>query len=86
MKGIAEKIRIRLWPSREIARLEQRAEAAYAAMYDAPRYGVRDCYDDAQAYLSQALAIAERRSMKDAVERLQHRKDHIYKVYDHQFR
>jgi hypothetical protein len=75
-----------LMPRREIARLEQLAEAAYTAMYDAPRYGVRDCYDDAQGYLSQAIRLAERKHLNATVARLKQRKDHIYKVYDHQFR
>ena len=73
-------------PRRKIARLERLAEAAYDAMYDAHRYGVRDCYDEAQQFLSEAIALADRHGLHAEVARLKQRKDHIYKVYDHQFR
>jgi hypothetical protein len=83
---LATALRSKFAPRREIARLERLAEDAYTAMYDAPRYGVRDCYDDAQSFLSRAIALAERHRLHEEVSRLKRRKDHIYNVYDHQFR
>jgi hypothetical protein len=80
------RFRIGLRPGPEIARLEALAEKAYAAMYEAPRHGVRDCYDDASSYLAQAIRLAERARMTETAERLRARKEHIYKVYDRQFR
>jgi hypothetical protein len=73
-------------PESEISRLEQLAEASYTKMYDAPRHGVRDHYEDASSYLAQAIALATREEMPEAVERLKARKAHIYIVYTHQFR
>ena len=71
---------------REIARLEALAEAAYTAMYDAPRHAARDFHDDAQGYLSRAVKIADLKSKTEISTRLKQRKKHIYDVYSHQFR
>jgi hypothetical protein len=73
-------------PAREIAKNEKLAEAAYDAMYDARPYGVRDCFDDACGYLSEAISVAKRAGLDDEVTRLTARRDHIIKVYDRQFR
>ena len=70
----------------EIARLEQLAEAAYTQMYDAPRHGARDCYEDASSFLAQAIALATHNGLTATAERLKARKEHIYNVYTHQFR
>ena len=86
VRDIVRRLRVAIGPAREIARLERLAEAAYTAMYDAPRTSVRDCHDAAQGYLTQAIKIAERASMADVAARLKRRKDEIYNVYDHQFR
>lgn len=85
-RGIVQKVRVAIAPMREIARLEALAEASYAAMYDAPSYSVRDCYDDARGYLSQAIKIADLKSETEISARLKKRKQHIYEVYKHQFR
>jgi len=77
---------VALWPRAEIARLEAAAEAAYDAMYYAERYTIRECYDDAFINLMHAIKIAKRRGLHDVAERLKARQDHIYHVYDHQFR
>jgi hypothetical protein len=81
-----EAVSVALWPRAAIARLEAAAEAAYDAMYYAERYSIRECYDDAFINLMHAIRIAERRGMRDIAERLKARQDHIYHVYDHQFR
>ena len=73
-------------PAREIAKNEKLAEAAYDAMYDARPYGVRDCFDDACGYLSEAISVAKRAGLDDEVTRLTARRDHIITVYDRQFR
>jgi hypothetical protein len=70
----------------EMARCEQRAEAAYDAMYDARPPAARDFYDDARRHLSEAIEIAKRAGLAEDVARLTTRRDHITDVYDHQFR
>jgi hypothetical protein len=42
----------------EMGDYEARAEAAYAAMYDAAAHNVKDSYDDACLYLAQVIQIA----------------------------
>jgi hypothetical protein len=86
VETLLRKLQIAIAPRREITRLERLAEAAYTAMYDTPRYGIRDCYDDAQGYLCRVIELAERVRLKEIVTRLKLRKDHIYSVYDRQFR
>ena len=70
----------------EIAKFEQLAEDAYTKMYDAPRNRARECYEDAMKYLADAIKVAERDHLAEAIERLKARKQHIYDVYTHQFR
>ena len=70
----------------EIAKFEHLAEDAYTRMYDAPRNRVRECYEDAMQYLADAIKVAERDQLAEAIERLKARKEHIYNVYTHQFR
>jgi hypothetical protein len=70
----------------EIAETEKLAEAAYEAMYDAKPHLVKDCFDDAQAYLTQAIALAEQAGLDDEVGRLTARREHIINVYVNQFR
>ncbi len=70
--------------NREIARLEALAEEAYTAMYDARR--PKDYVDDALLHLQRAIDIAADGGEQDEVERLTKRKDHIWAVYNSQFR
>ncbi len=87
MRALLRKLADRLQPARvEVARLEQKAEQAYSAMYDALPHNVRDCHDDAQMYLSQAAKLAKRSRMARTARRLEQRGEHIRNVYDHQFR
>ena len=76
-----------LTPRREITRWEGLGEAAYDKMYDVrDRYEARECYDEAFQCLEEAIKIAKARKLRDEVARLTARQDHIYHVYDHQFR
>ena len=70
----------------EIAQLERLAEAAYEEMYDAQRYRVKECFQDASGYLAEAIELAERDGLTEVATRLKARKEHIYNVYTHQFR
>jgi len=65
---------------------EQRAEAAYAAMYDAASHNQKDLKDDALFYLTRAQEIAEALGLVDDAERLKARADNIMGVYNSQFR
>ena len=69
-----------------IDEFERAAEAAYAAMYEAKPYSVKDCYDDAQLYFSHAIAAAKLAGLADEAERLKSRVEHIRNVYHNQFR
>ena len=69
-----------------IDEFERAAEAAYAAMYEAKPYSVKDCYDDAQLYFSHAIAAAKLAGLADEVERLSQRAEDVKKVYNSQFR
>ncbi len=73
-------------PGVEIKRNEELAEAAYDAMYDAKPYLVKDCFDDAHGYLSEAIDIAKRAGLNEEAARLTARRDHITSVYNSQFR
>ena len=55
-------------------------------MYDAPPYGVKDCYDDARLYFAQAIEVAKGAGLVADVTRLSSRLEHIENVYAHQFR
>jgi hypothetical protein len=71
---------------RRMADFEARAEAAYAAMYDAPPYLAKDHKDDASMWLSRAIDEAKALNLNNEVLRLTARRDHIRAVYDRQFR
>ena len=70
----------------EMLRLEALAEAAYEAMYEAEPWNVKECYEDAMNYLGQAIAEAERVNSAASAKRLTMRREHIWNVYDRQFR
>jgi hypothetical protein len=69
-----------------LVELERTAEAAYAAMYDARPYGVKDCYEDARLYFHRAIEVAQRAEFADEAARLARRLEHVEKVYNSQFR
>ena len=71
---------------KEIARLEALAEAANDEMYDASRHRAKECYEDAMSFLAEAIALAEKVRLRRVAARLKARRDHIYNVYNHQFR
>jgi hypothetical protein len=70
----------------DLAKYEAAAEAHYAAIYDTPRHGVKDHYEDALTNLARAIEVAERLGRAEDVARLKIRHEHIRKVYDSQFR
>ena len=65
---------------------EDRAEAAYAAMYDAEPRACKDLKDDACFYLSRAIAAAKAAGRHGDAARLRERLDHVTRVYNSQFR
>ena len=65
---------------------ERMAEAAYAAMYDARSYGVKDCYEDARLYFHRAIEVAQGAGFADDAARLARRLEHVEKLYNSQFR
>jgi hypothetical protein len=66
--------------------LEQRAELAYEAMYDAPAgSGSAAYYSDAKEFLYDAIALANRLGQVETAERLSRRLAHIKAVYRSQF-
>ena len=69
-----------------VAKLEQSAEAAYQAMYDAKPLRVKDCYEDAQLYFHRAIEAARLAALPSEVERLIRRSKHMEDVYNSQFR
>jgi hypothetical protein len=77
---------MRLKPEAEITDNEARAEAAYAAMYEAAPHNVKDHYEDACLYLGLAVRRAADLGLEADVERLQKRLDDITAVYNAQFR
>ncbi len=72
--------------SDEIARLEQLAESACTKLRAAPRHEAKDCYDDANRHLADAIKLAERDGLIDVAKRLKARKEQIHDVYHQQFR
>jgi hypothetical protein len=66
--------------------VEAKAEAAYEAMYDAPRHDVKDHHDDAQLYFEQAALLAEEQGLVDEADRLRKRALHVHAVFNSQFR
>jgi hypothetical protein len=75
-------------PSFAPGRIEElRAEAAYAAMYDATaRHAAKGHYEDACLHFTRAIAAARAAGSPAEAARLQARLDHVRAVYDHQFR
>jgi hypothetical protein len=69
-----------------LAAFERAAEAAYAAMYDAQPYAVKDHYDDARANFARAIDCARRNGSAAEADRLSQRLEHLRQVYDRQFR
>jgi hypothetical protein len=70
----------------KMALCEERAEGAYAAMYDARPPAAKDCYDDARRYLAEAIDIARQANFADDLARLTSRRKEIVEVYNRQFR
>lgn len=65
---------------------EQRAEAAYAQMYDAPSYDQKDLKDDALYLLARATEVAAALGLSEDETRLKARSENIRGVYNSQFR
>jgi len=65
---------------------ERMAEAAYAAMYEAPPRSVKDCCDDARRHFGKAIEAAERAGAADEAARLKRRLSEVAAVYARQFR
>ena len=70
----------------KLAEFELKAEEAYAAMYIARPYGVKDCYEEARSQYHQAVEEAQRAGCIDEMVRLGNRLAHVEAVYDNQFR
>ena len=70
----------------QMAEWEARAEAAYAAMYDAPDHDQKDLKDDALLYLAHAIKIAEALGRNADAARLKAREINIMGVWNSQFR
>jgi hypothetical protein len=70
----------------KMTRYEEYAEATYAAMYDARPPAAKVCYEDARAYLTKAIAMAQAANLPDDVARLMARRKEIAEVYNRQFR
>ncbi|MBL6939843.1 MAG: hypothetical protein ISS15_11600 [Alphaproteobacteria bacterium] len=74
-------------PTRELMlEYEQRAEHAYAAMYEAPSHGQKDLKDDALFFLARAIEVAGALGFTQDAARLRARSDTIMGVYNSQFR
>jgi hypothetical protein len=69
-----------------VAAYERQAEAAYAAMYDAQPYAVKDYHDDAQANFAYAISAAQSAGLTGEAQRLSARAEQVQAVYDSQFR
>ena len=65
---------------------EDKAEAAYSAMYDAPSHGVKDYHDDAQMYFNLAIKAARRARLHSQAKRLTLRSEQVQAVFNSQFR
>jgi len=70
----------------QIADYVDRAEAAYAAMYEAAPHNVKDYYEDACFYLTRAIDVATALGLAEEIERFRKRSEEIEAVYNHQFR
>ena len=70
----------------DMVRLEALAEAAVSAMYDSRQSGAKDCYADARYHFEGAIEAARRAGLSEEAARLKRRRDHVARVYKHQFR
>ena len=68
------------------AELERKGEDAYAAMYDARPYAVKEFYEEARSHFRLAIEAARLGRFPDEMARLERRLAHITAVYDSQFR
>ena len=74
-------------PTRELMlQYEQKAEAAYSAMYDAEPWNEKDLKDDALFYLARAIEVADALGLEEESARLKARVGNIMGVYNSQFR
>lgn len=74
-------------PSRKLMfDYEQKAEAAYSAMYEAESWNRKDLKDDASFYLARALEIAEQLGLQEDADRIRARGENIVGVWNSQFR
>jgi len=55
-------------------------------MYDAPRYSVKDHFEDAVALFERASEMAGQAGDVEEAERLKNRSHHVRMVYNSQFR
>lgn len=86
-RDTADEVRERTMPEYElVAKFENLAEAAYAAMYDARPRNVKDLYDDAQLNYGRAIKVANRLGREDEAARLTQRMKEIEKIFNNQFR
>ena len=69
-----------------LAEHRDKAEAAYAAMYDAPAYDIKDLKDDSLFHFARAIEVAGALGLHDELARLEARVANIVAVYDSQFR
>ena len=69
-----------------MADYEAKAEAAYAAMYDAQPWDEKDLKDDALFYLARAIEVAEALALGEETSRLKARVENIMGVHNSQFR
>ena len=65
---------------------ERRAEAAYAAMYEARPWAVKDLYDEARAEFGRAIEAARAAGRESDALRLERRLGDVEAVYASQFR
>jgi hypothetical protein len=70
----------------DMVRLEALGEAAFSAMYDSRQHGARDCFEDARYHFERAIEAARRAGLHEEAARLKRRRDHVARVYNHQFR
>jgi hypothetical protein len=85
IRGIVSAL-LRPWLRAKMARYQQQAETAYAAMYDVRPPAGKDCYEDARLYITRAIEMAERANLAADVARLRSRRNQITEVYNRQFR
>jgi hypothetical protein len=70
----------------KLAEFERKGEDAYAAMYDARPYAVKDCYEEARSQFRLAIEAARLGGYAEEMARLERRLAHITAVYNSQFR